>query len=67
MVVDAGWLEQHGVSRQLWRKYAMNGWLRTLARGVYSRPERSPALATARGLPPRSYEPARIGRCQDRN
>ena len=38
LVVDAGWLEQHGVSRQLRRKYVMNGWLLSLARGVYSRP-----------------------------
>lgn len=39
MVVDAGWLEGHGVSRQLRRKYVMNGWLKTLARGVFCRPQ----------------------------
>jgi transcriptional regulator with AbiEi antitoxin domain of type IV toxin-antitoxin system len=37
LVVDAGWLEQHGVSRQLRRKYVMNGWLLSPARGVYCR------------------------------
>jgi len=41
LVVDAGWLEQHGVSRQLRRKYVMNGWLLSLARGVYRRPAAS--------------------------
>lgn len=38
LVVDAGWLERHGVSRQLRRKYVMHGWLQTLARGVFRRP-----------------------------
>lgn len=38
LVADAGWLERHGVSRQLRRKYVMNGWLHSLARGVYARP-----------------------------
>lgn len=38
LVVDAGWLERHGVSRQLRRKYVMHGWLQTLARGVFCRP-----------------------------
>ena len=37
LVVDAGWLERHSVSRQLRRKYVMNGWLLSLARGVYCR------------------------------
>lgn len=37
MVVDSGWLERHGVSRQLRRKYVMHGWLQTLARGVFCR------------------------------
>jgi hypothetical protein len=37
-VVDAGWFERHGVSRQLRRKYVLNGWLLTPARGVYRRP-----------------------------
>src|SRR5215471_12067986 len=35
LVVDSGWLERHGVSRQLRRKYVMHGWLLQLARGVY--------------------------------
>ncbi len=38
LAVDASWLERHGVSRQLRRKYVMNGWLLSLARGVYCRP-----------------------------
>ncbi len=38
MIVDAAWLERHGVSRQLRRKYVMHHWLLTLARGVYQRP-----------------------------
>jgi hypothetical protein len=38
LVVDSGWLERHGVSRQLRRKYVMHGWLQTLARGVFCRP-----------------------------
>jgi Transcriptional regulator, AbiEi antitoxin N-terminal domain len=33
LVVDAGWLEQHGVSRQLRHKYVTNDWLHSLARG----------------------------------
>jgi hypothetical protein len=37
-VVDAGWFERHGVSRQLRRKYVLNGWLLSPARGVYRRP-----------------------------
>jgi hypothetical protein len=38
LVVDAGWLEQHDISRQLRRKYVMHGWLLSPARGVYCRP-----------------------------
>lgn len=38
MMVDAAWLEDHGISRQLRRKYVMHGWLLSLARGVYRRP-----------------------------
>lgn len=38
MVVDAAWLERHGVSRQLRRKYVMHRWLLALGRGVYRRP-----------------------------
>lgn len=38
MVVDAAWLERHGVSRQLRHKYVMNGWLVSPVRGVYRRP-----------------------------
>ena len=40
LVVDAGWLERKGISRQLRRKYVQNGWLQTLCRGVYARPSR---------------------------
>lgn len=38
MVVDASWLEERGVSRQLRRKYVQHGWLLSLARGLYRRP-----------------------------
>jgi hypothetical protein len=38
LVVDSSWLERHGVSRQLRRKYVMHGWLLSPARGVYRRP-----------------------------
>ena len=41
MVVDAAWLERHGVSRQLRRKYVMHRWLLALDRGVYRRPSLS--------------------------
>ena len=41
LVVDSAWLERHHISRQLRRKYVMNGWLLTLARGVYCRPTSS--------------------------
>jgi hypothetical protein len=37
-LVDAAWLEKHGISRQLRRKYVMSGWLVTPVRGVYQRP-----------------------------
>jgi hypothetical protein len=38
MLVDAAWLERHGISRQLRRKYTMNRWLLAVGRGVYRRP-----------------------------
>lgn len=41
LVVDAGWLERHSISRQLRHKYVTNGWLLSLARGVYRRPTAS--------------------------
>jgi|ERR1700728_3072150 len=41
MLVDAAWLERHGVSRQLRRKYVMAGWLMSPARGVFTRPASS--------------------------
>lgn len=41
MVVDASWLEQHGISRQLRRKYVQHGWLLPVARSVYRRPSPS--------------------------
>jgi hypothetical protein len=46
LVVDSGWLERHGVSRQLRRKYAMHGWLLPLARGVYCRSPLREALSS---------------------
>ncbi len=41
LVVDAGWLERHGISRQLRHKYILNRWLVALGRGVYRRPDLS--------------------------
>ena len=37
-IVDARWLDAHGVSRFLTRKYKESGWLERLARGVFRRP-----------------------------
>lgn len=42
-VVDASWLEAHGVSRFLTRKYIETGWLERLERGVFRRPAPHPA------------------------
>ncbi len=42
-VVDARWLESHGVSRFLTRKYIDSGWLERLERGVFRRPTPQPA------------------------
>lgn len=41
-VVDALWLEAHGVSRFLTRKYIDSGWLERLERGVFRRPAPQP-------------------------
>jgi hypothetical protein len=41
-VVDARWLEDHGVSRFLTRKYINSGWLERLERGVFRRPAPQP-------------------------
>ena len=38
LVADAAWLQQHGYSTSLRAKYAANGWLEQVARGVYRRP-----------------------------
>jgi hypothetical protein len=46
LVVDSGWLERQGISRQLRRKYVMHGWLLPLARGVYCRPPLPEALSS---------------------
>jgi hypothetical protein len=35
--VDAAWLERHGFSRALRKKYVTNGWLKQVGRGVYRR------------------------------
>jgi len=35
-MVDTAWLERHGVSRFLARKYVDNGWLERVNRGVFS-------------------------------
>jgi len=37
-MVDTAWLERHGVSRFLARKYVDNGWLERVNRGVFRRP-----------------------------
>ncbi len=42
-VVDARWLEAHGVSRFLTRRYIDSGWLERLQRGVVRRPAPQPA------------------------
>ncbi|MVS99786.1 hypothetical protein GO014_12205 [Devosia sp. L53-10-65] len=42
-VVDARWLETHGVSRFLTRRYIESGWLERLERGVFRRPAPQPA------------------------
>ncbi len=47
LIVDAAWLERHGISRQLRRKYVLHRWLLALARGVYRRP----AWSENAGLP----------------
>jgi len=41
MVVDAAWLERHGFSRQLRRRYVLSGWLLSPARGAFARPASS--------------------------
>jgi hypothetical protein len=41
-VIDAPWLEAHGVSRFLTRKYIESGWLERLERGVFRRPAPQP-------------------------
>lgn len=41
-VVDAPWLEAHGVNRFLTRKYIESGWLERLERGVFRRPAPQP-------------------------
>lgn len=38
LVVDAAWLEAHGYSAQLRKKYASSGWLKKLAHTLYQRP-----------------------------
>ncbi|CDX51541.1 conserved hypothetical protein [Mesorhizobium plurifarium] len=45
-VVDSRWLEAHGVSRFLTRKYIDSGWLERLVRGVFRRPAPQPAPLT---------------------
>jgi hypothetical protein len=38
LVVDSGWLRQHGYSTQLQHQYVKSGWLEQPARGVFRRP-----------------------------
>lgn len=42
-LVDSRWLESHGVSRFLTRKYVESGWLERLERGVFRRPSPGPS------------------------
>lgn len=37
-MVDTAWLERHGISRFLARKYVVTGWLERVNRGVFRRP-----------------------------
>lgn len=39
----AGWLEQHGISRDLQKRYRKSGWLFSLGAGAYKRPHDSVA------------------------
>jgi hypothetical protein len=41
LIADAAWLERHGYSRGLRRKYVTHRWLDQVARGVYRRPPAS--------------------------
>ena len=43
-MADTAWLERHGVSRFLARKYVENGWLERVNRGVFRRPAPSTAI-----------------------
>lgn len=38
LVADSAWLEKHGYSRALRKKYVSHGWLEQVARGAYRRP-----------------------------
>jgi hypothetical protein len=38
LVADSGWLERHGYSRGLRKKYVASGWLEQVAHGVFRRP-----------------------------
>ncbi|WP_365986395.1 AbiEi antitoxin N-terminal domain-containing protein [Mesorhizobium sp.] len=38
LVVDTAWLDAHGYRRQWREKYAAQGWLEGVVRGVYQRP-----------------------------
>jgi len=50
LVVDAAWLERQGYSRGLRSKYVANGWLDSVARGVYRRPSARLTAARKEGL-----------------
>lgn len=43
-MVDSAWLERHGVSRFLARKYVNGGWLERVHRGVFRRPVSSSSV-----------------------
>jgi hypothetical protein len=46
-LVDTAWLERHGVSRFLARKYVDHGWLERINRGVFRRPTPNATKANA--------------------
>jgi len=52
LIADAAWLQRHGYSGALRKKYVARGWLDLVARGVYRRPApQLPEVRTGKGLP----------------
>ena len=38
LLADSAWMEKHGYSRALRKKYVAHGWLDQVSRGLYRRP-----------------------------